>query len=1368
MPADEGTSKHGADGLVRVRRGNTRVPEGLSVWEMGRSDDYEGKARRDYKKRTNTPPKGIDLAQATFVFVTPRRWAGGRTWAEERRAEGPWHDVRVHDADSLITWLREAPAVWAWFAELIGKPGPLHALETRWREWSSATVPAGSEGLVLAGREREQQQLLTWLERPASVLSLVADSPQEAEAFCWAALRRLSSSVREDWRQRALVVSGDEVLRRFALDKNPLLFVAHGCRLASARAASVQANGHHVLLVSNAALTHEAITLPPLDPPRAQAELERMGLAWDHAEQLIRNLGGELPGRGIPLSAIRRTLGDQRHQLPDELAPLLLVGAWTDWPDDLDAARTILGASAERLDELTRKYSGQVDSPLVRVGAAWRWASRRDAWRGLSDKLVPRDLARYEQVLATVFGASRSKYNDQLHSGLLEGLVLLAVEEGKHQKRAIDIVERLLAGSSIERWYPFRGALGLLAEAAPEVFAGWLHQAITNDTSTDPQLVHALEILAWDRPLDAIDCLARLAESEHADPGHDSALEAIHLILHPLQLHTSAEPTVRTQALESLAQRHPRTTVKVVLDWLYYPLSASERMPAVPRHRRHVPAAPPSDGHERYEAADALHEYLLQAATSDPNTWLTILPNFRKLWSDHQDRVLSQLMDLDISQPDLDRVELRQCLRELIAHLDWYTTSNPALDDSWANKLCSFHDRLAPSDSCDAVAWLFELSPTPLGVHGDGRYQAILEQRFKASVQLQRASNAEILDLSSRVGSPYALGETLGQHFPARAFELLEGDAARHRAHASEFARGLVRGLSKRQSIRQLWTEPSIEGLPESLQVEMLAEVRVGLADTVDFVESKKASFAHAYWRVAPPRHSDDAKLREHVVRAFLQAGRPWAAAASVDLPSDASSLPEALLGELADAAGQLAAAERDPDLEYAAMFLLEYLYLDEARWQDEVLRLEWVLLSHRSSRPPRALFRRLESDPDYFIQQFRLALSTHASAETDRARILCNKWTSIPGHHGHDSLDSVHLRDWVATARASARGGAVDLEEAFDVFLGRMFARSPMGTDGHWPHESIRDIFEGNIGNASLADAFVSASSPNGKAQFIDPEGDRLKANSWRETANALRVRWMHTASLLDRLAREFDRNAGFWDRINLPVDDTADLSDRLAALLDEFEAEGRSILHAKDLQEAVGPVDRRALSLNPQLAEIAPDTYVIVRPEYHKFGAPPPDWFIDDLMRRANVSYCVGLLSAAAIHGAANQQPQVFQVLVDRPHENVTIGVHRIEFFYRDRAQAFTTSTRNTYTGTMLVATPEATVFDLAEFAESCGGSDAVVEVFEDLGEEVDGKKLVLVAEQYPTPIVDLAAELLAKANHGELAAYLRQLPTPSEAAE
>jgi hypothetical protein len=86
------------------------------------------------------------------------------------------------------------------------------------------------------------------------------------------------------------------------------------------------------------------------------------------------------------------------------------------------------------------------------------------------------------------------------------------------------------------------------------------------------------------------------------------------------------------------------------------------------------------------------------------------------------------------------------------------------------------------------------------------------------------------------------------------------------------------------------------------------------------------------------------------------------------------------------------------------------------------------------------------------------------------------------------------------------------------------------------------------------------------------------------------------------------------------------------------------------------------RRLKRRGRIASPRRGFYVLVPVEYREAGCPPVSWFIDDLMRFLKQPDYVGLLSAAAIHGAAHQQPMLFQVVTDRPSRPVRVGRVRI----------------------------------------------------------------------------------------------------------
>ncbi len=135
----------------------------------------------------------------------------------------------------------------------------------------------------------------------------------------------------------------------------------------------------------------------------------------------------------------------------------------------------------------------------------------------------------------------------------------------------------------------------------------------------------------------------------------------------------------------------------------------------------------------------------------------------------------------------------------------------------------------------------------------------------------------------------------------------------------------------------------------------------------------------------------------------------------------------------------------------------------------------------------------------------------------------------------------------------------------------------------------------------------------------------------------------------------------------------------------------------------------------------------FVIVPLEYRSAGAPPPAWFVADLMAAMKLPYHVALLSAAAIHGAAPQPPQEFQVITDRTVRSIRVGRSHVRFFASRYLQRAATVQVKTPTGTMRVSSPETTVVDLVRFAKAAGHLDYVATVIRELAPRLEPERLV-----------------------------------------
>lgn len=152
-----------------------------------------------------------------------------------------------------------------------------------------------------------------------------------------------------------------------------------------------------------------------------------------------------------------------------------------------------------------------------------------------------------------------------------------------------------------------------------------------------------------------------------------------------------------------------------------------------------------------------------------------------------------------------------------------------------------------------------------------------------------------------------------------------------------------------------------------------------------------------------------------------------------------------------------------------------------------------------------------------------------------------------------------------------------------------------------------------------------------------------------------------------------------------------------------------------------------------------------VIVTPEYREAGCPPASWFVDDLMRFTGRAYYVGLLTAAAVHGAAHQQPMRFQVVTDRPMRPAEAGRVHVEFHVSRDVRVTPVERVQTDTGYMRVATRESTAFDLVRFVAASGGLGTVAAVLSELAEGLDADSLRELAAARPTHEVQRLGHLL-----------------------
>lgn len=141
----------------------------------------------------------------------------------------------------------------------------------------------------------------------------------------------------------------------------------------------------------------------------------------------------------------------------------------------------------------------------------------------------------------------------------------------------------------------------------------------------------------------------------------------------------------------------------------------------------------------------------------------------------------------------------------------------------------------------------------------------------------------------------------------------------------------------------------------------------------------------------------------------------------------------------------------------------------------------------------------------------------------------------------------------------------------------------------------------------------------------------------------------------------------------------------------------------------------------------------YVVVPPAYQNIGSIPATELVPIVMQYLNREYYACLLSAAEIHGASHQKPQIFQVMTNRRMRNISCGHVVIKFLYQKYIDPDFIQNIVVNTGYLKVSTPEYTARDLFLYTNQAGGINHIATVLSELIEAINVDKFMDLASYY-----------------------------------
>ena len=193
------------------------------------------------------------------------------------------------------------------------------------------------------------------------------------------------------------------------------------------------------------------------------------------------------------------------------------------------------------------------------------------------------------------------------------------------------------------------------------------------------------------------------------------------------------------------------------------------------------------------------------------------------------------------------------------------------------------------------------------------------------------------------------------------------------------------------------------------------------------------------------------------------------------------------------------------------------------------------------------------------------------------------------------------------------------------------------------------------------------------------------------------------------------------------------------LEEYIDSVRAKGRYAFTLEELKDKLEVTDKAILQnlyrlkLKNKIVQIRKGFYTILPAEYSRYGVIPSNMYLDDMMQSLNRKYYLGLISAAAIHGASHQQSMETFVITEKPAlRDIKNKKLKINFLVKNEWNKEDIKQVKTEAGYINVSSPELTALDLLYYVDKLG-MNRVITILKELVEVIKPNILAKTAKNY-----------------------------------
>lgn len=786
------------------------------------------------------------------------------------------------------------------------------------------------------------------------------------------------------------------------------------------------------------------------------------------------------------------------------------------------------------------------------------------------------DLPEEQQWAASIYGKTR-EISSTLRKEIGESLVILAVHGNflfrdrlghDIETKIGQIIKSLLTPLTTRRLEAQSNDLPLYAEAAPEVFLQIFEEDLN---SNEPQslglmrpvqsafgrnpragLLWALESIAWSPEflIRTVRILAELAQPVINDNWVNKPIESLSSIFRSWMPQTTAPLKARVSALEYLAKHHPNIAWTLCVEQFdgYQKLGTHSYKPLW-RTGAHG-AGNPVEEEEQQEFLLKTLEMALDWRTHTAETLGDLVSCIEYLPKEFVNRIWKIIEDWSSTATDSERSVLREKIRTSVFMRR--TKRNKKSDpDSRAYRI---YLHLEPDDTVLRYEWLFksqwveesfnELEDEELDFTTRSLKIEALRRDALTEVMAERGLDG-VLDLAARGECAVLIGWLLTTILVEKdeIKRLIESilelgpleDSEVRRSVIVGVLHGLVSGGRTELIIQLINGRELSEILPLLLQAPFTRSIW-------DIVETLDATAQRSYWKAVNPRilRGEEINHKQYAIDHLIAVNRPIAAFTYVQY--DLAGITAKSLFRLVSAIAKSNEAPGSYKLDRYHLSKAFKLLTESGEIPvDQMAGLEFQFiefLTGEESRIPN-LEKQIEAHPELFVQAVAMAYKRADGGEDPKelsvpnqksavaAYHLLEKLSIIPGHDNQGNLNYEEIVKWVRRVRELAE--ELSRKDVCDVCLGKLFSNAPVGEDGIWPCETVREAIE-QIATDKFSKGVSMGLYNAGGAQWRSEGGDeeRQLADKYESWALSLAYNYPRVSAIHKQMAKYYR-----WDAV-------------------------------------------------------------------------------------------------------------------------------------------------------------------------------------------------------------------------------------------